>query len=572
MENYSAVSYCWGSQEQPREISLGGASFMVTRNLFEILLQLRASSQGDQILWIDALCINQLDVDERNSQVRHMHIVYEYASVTLICSGPASDAGAHMMRFLDGCPTDGDSVAQRLDSLDQRNDEFVLAFYQGLAELYLCEYWTRVWVVQEIYHSRYHETEVLWGGQSIDYVYLERIREANSWIRNEQNDVFGWSTSLAEHALRRVLFTTGTMETYSQLDFMFGYTGPALTISSEDQSTYWEFEMYRNKKCSDARDYVYGYYHLLPDGAQALTKIDYRASLSAIFLDATLAYIQATKRYDILIWPKAATRSACMDDCPSWARDWSQTTTGLGAAHYASRLSKREATDPCMEAGNRVRALSTQGIKLGTVIVVCTMVPPREAVDPDHSSRDLGILHENMLAAYRTLQALPQYEGATSTIVEGLIRAGMTRAMCLGQKMPGTRLEDIMTLFTTAQGDVLDINSLRWLEFAVEYSTGREFVAISTCHASTPYATHDVDFGMINPHARIGDSIFVLDGCRAPVVLRKADTGSGYTLVGDAYITSLNVLSTGNVKKTVEEHYFGSDGGLASHMEDITII
>jgi hypothetical protein len=506
-ESYSAVSYCWGGQAQPCEISLGGASFKVTRNLFEILLELRTSSLEDQVLWIDALCINQLDVSERNSQVKQMHMVYAYASTTLICLGPASKAGVSMMQFLHDCPVDQDTAAELLDSLERRDNNFVLAFYQGLVEFYLCEYWTRVWVVQEIYHSRRHDIKVIWGGQAIDYFCLYEIREALVRTRDEQVDVFGGSANFADHAIQRALHSAGKIEQYTQLLPLLHYKGPATTTSKGHKSLYWEIEMYRDKKCSDLRDYVYGYYRLLPDEAQALTSINYRAPAPEVYFDATLAYIQATKRYDILVWPKAAARSTFMDGYPSWVRDWSQTTIGLGPSFYTRTRSERELIVPCIEVKNRTRALSTQGIKLGTVTISCTMGPPRAFGSSDSRPTDLAIFHQNMLQAYESLQALPSYLGATSnTIRQSLIRAGMTKAMGLGLEE-----DDMMELFIAAPGDSIDEASLRWLDFALDTSTGRDLVAISTCppHGSTD----QMDVGMINPSSQIGDSIFVLDGC-----------------------------------------------------------
>lgn len=65
---YTALSYTWGSVEDKQFISLNGHRFSVTKNLFLALQDLRGSEHLK--IWIDAICINQEDVDERTNQVK----------------------------------------------------------------------------------------------------------------------------------------------------------------------------------------------------------------------------------------------------------------------------------------------------------------------------------------------------------------------------------------------------------------------------------------------------------------------------------------------------------------------
>jgi hypothetical protein len=183
------------------------------------------------------------------------------------------------------------------------------------------------------------------------------------------------------------------------------------------------------------------------------------------------------------------------------------------------------------------------------------------------SSSDVVIFHENILKACESLQALLQYPSANSNAIrQDMIRVGVIRAMSLGH---GNELqEDVMRLFTTTPGGNIDEDCLQWLQATLECSMGRDLVAISICppHGSTD----QIDFGMINPHPRIGDSIYVLDGCEAPVVLRTADEGLEYTLVGDAYMRSLEDLYSDS--HSVEDYYLGNVDEMAAYMENIVII
>ena len=79
---FSALSYCWGDQVPDRIIRVNGEEVLVTPNLESALKHLRRASER-RLLWVDAICINQTDVDERNAQVARMHTIYQKAERTI---------------------------------------------------------------------------------------------------------------------------------------------------------------------------------------------------------------------------------------------------------------------------------------------------------------------------------------------------------------------------------------------------------------------------------------------------------------------------------------------------------
>ncbi|KAI3572402.1 heterokaryon incompatibility protein-domain-containing protein, partial [Fusarium oxysporum f. sp. albedinis] len=72
---YEALSYAWGEQNTPEEVVMGGKPMFVTTSLHEALCYMRQPHE-DRILWADAICIDQSDVNERDQQVRHMVEIY----------------------------------------------------------------------------------------------------------------------------------------------------------------------------------------------------------------------------------------------------------------------------------------------------------------------------------------------------------------------------------------------------------------------------------------------------------------------------------------------------------------
>jgi len=78
-----ALSYVWGEPVFDKIIQLGGRSFRVTKNLYNILCNLRRRD-ATRVIWIDAICINQSDLEEKTHQVRLMGDIYSKAQKTVI--------------------------------------------------------------------------------------------------------------------------------------------------------------------------------------------------------------------------------------------------------------------------------------------------------------------------------------------------------------------------------------------------------------------------------------------------------------------------------------------------------
>ncbi|KAH8601332.1 heterokaryon incompatibility protein-domain-containing protein, partial [Bisporella sp. PMI_857] len=80
---FEALSYTWGSSSLGASIILNDAYFMITNNLHLALRYLRYPS-ASRVMWIDAICINQLDNEERGHQVQHMRSIYQNSTRVVI--------------------------------------------------------------------------------------------------------------------------------------------------------------------------------------------------------------------------------------------------------------------------------------------------------------------------------------------------------------------------------------------------------------------------------------------------------------------------------------------------------
>lgn len=99
---YEALSYTWDKKEsEPRFITLNGESFTVQENVERAIRRLR-QRKTPRTVWIDAICINQDDTDERNCQVLLMRDIYSKAQQVCIWLGEPTEGGKLAIGLLNG--------------------------------------------------------------------------------------------------------------------------------------------------------------------------------------------------------------------------------------------------------------------------------------------------------------------------------------------------------------------------------------------------------------------------------------------------------------------------------------
>lgn len=99
--------------------------------------------------WIDSICINQANFEERRHQVQLMHLIYRQAEQVIVWLGePSSDSYLAMdfIRFLDKTTRRKLSVAEVRAMLQQYHYR---TRWTALANLLSRKWWSRVWTVQE---------------------------------------------------------------------------------------------------------------------------------------------------------------------------------------------------------------------------------------------------------------------------------------------------------------------------------------------------------------------------------------------------------------------------------------
>lgn len=136
LQFYEAVSYTWGKPIMNKTLTCDNTFLPITENVDVMLRRLRTNRE--RRLWIDAICLNQADVDEKPCQVPLMGEIYREASNVLIWLGDATEEELQAVITIRRLRLQGlTQVTQDRRAMD------------ALFELLARPWFTRRWILQE---------------------------------------------------------------------------------------------------------------------------------------------------------------------------------------------------------------------------------------------------------------------------------------------------------------------------------------------------------------------------------------------------------------------------------------
>jgi hypothetical protein len=143
--NFTALSYCWGAPEPKGDILVNGVAWRVTPNLAAALQHSRRTEDAQTTpIWIDALCINQKDLDERSSQVAMMMAIYAQAKCVHIWLGNEVGPSSEAMEALGEIFAAG-QARDLATAWCQRSLEYVAQKLNAMIQIGENPYWQRMW-------------------------------------------------------------------------------------------------------------------------------------------------------------------------------------------------------------------------------------------------------------------------------------------------------------------------------------------------------------------------------------------------------------------------------------------
>jgi hypothetical protein len=139
-EQFEALSYAWGDDTPTEVIEFLDKSYLPIATNLESFLRYRRKREEPVALWVDAICINQQDLEEKSKQVQVMGQIYLLSSRLCIWLG---------------CPSDDSSLAMSaLREISNDSPFSKLSISQEASAAIEClmnhSWWSRAWIIQEI--------------------------------------------------------------------------------------------------------------------------------------------------------------------------------------------------------------------------------------------------------------------------------------------------------------------------------------------------------------------------------------------------------------------------------------
>ncbi|KIV99187.1 uncharacterized protein PV09_09140 [Verruconis gallopava] len=518
---YEAISYAWGNVVSEHPVFLGKHEIQVQQSAYLALHEFRFLDKP-RLIWMDALCIDQSNVAERNQQVNMMRNIFGKAKQTLIWLG-ASDSSdeeaVQLLRDIDreigikifGSQRHRTSEARQLQC-NIRATHLAEDSRISLRALLGRDWFRRVWVLQEFAVSsnvKFYcgSTDFSLDAYKITIASLDRTPELGTVYPALIN-----SLRICSFGLRlRHLFRKGRPR---RLGWIVKHTAGRF-------------------KATDPRDKIFALYGLIDNCGTAKLEADYTMTTTQVFRNAVQHILEEDKSTDFF---KIISRVAAMplgdlqSSLPSWVPDLSHIgesyRSQLKPIHNASNGAKKRTRF----SGTEKEILHVHGIILSTVTTV--LVFHKNGRDHRRSECDF------LLECKTSLTEKGEYPTGESTdhvwwrlLICDRYVDGQRRWAKASEGYP--------------QGSYLDpdVSLPSWSEHA-SFSEDKELEKLQMQYFSTKKRTSsnqnfcitsDGYVGWAPLSTQVGDCVCIFAGAYAPFILRPKD-GRYYQLVGNAYV------------------------------------
>lgn len=312
---YEALSYAWGDPVFSQLlVEMSTMSIIrITDNLYHALQALRREHQS-RLLWVDAVCIAQGDMQEKGHQVRQMSLIYREAQSVVVWIGKDDELGIleHLI-CLSGSPSDPNDCEDDDDNIRYiaytNGPHYIWYRYCRLQDVenFLGQPWfSRVWVVQEFVLAKQlhiHVGEASMSGQSF-------FRAIAFCLGSDKRLNGAWFS--LHHNLNRTLNLIAFREFHKQ---------ERIDAKSRSLTTEGKIHMARclnlleERQCSDDRDRFYALLGLLTTNTGI--KPNYALDISQVRMDVTKKTL-LTGDLSILDYSESFTTTAVSASCPSF--------------------------------------------------------------------------------------------------------------------------------------------------------------------------------------------------------------------------------------------------------------
>ena len=289
MPEYHALSYTWGPPLLTYMITINAQPYAVRLNLHDFLTVACERKLGHW-LWIDQICIAQMNTEERNHQVKLMGEIYSRAKEGIVWLGRCKENHALIMDLFLNCGAEkrgqfryhaawdgglhGEDVYDAIKpyiwggvGISRPDVERALSVFCSL------DYWSRLWIVQEVKLLR--SIRMWWGWFTFP---------AGSWKMSAPITASKSTVRLYERQWLRIEWLLDKSARPSVLPSIAG-KGHLEYICTDTSPRLWQIlEHTVGNRCEDPRDVVFGIQSIVHTTARQ--DVDYRKPVEQVLSEA----------------------------------------------------------------------------------------------------------------------------------------------------------------------------------------------------------------------------------------------------------------------------------------------
>ncbi|KAI8631384.1 heterokaryon incompatibility protein-domain-containing protein [Xylariaceae sp. FL1651] len=313
--DYQALSYRWDTTDMQSEMEISGLKFNVATGLFKALNQICANLRGKSTIdmWVDAICINQKMVTERNAQVSIMNRIYSLASSVVIWIGESNDDTDETLRMIKTLATTNvmeprNHVFRDFENLFSRHNFSNSNLTNGCIDLLKRPYWERTWTIQELTLPK-SEPVVMCGTYSVSldsfaatlkslaHHLFFPFRRWNSVMLNDRapENLKSLHGIFQGHSLFKVV----SMLRRGYREF-FGHDIEGFRAYNTGYTLRTALMLTRESQCSDSRDKIYGILGISDTDTRKGITVNYLKSSKEVFIEAVTFLIFENVGFGIL--------------------------------------------------------------------------------------------------------------------------------------------------------------------------------------------------------------------------------------------------------------------------------
>ncbi|CAN9417170.1 unnamed protein product, partial [Alternaria alternata] len=319
---YDAISYTWRDLNKTKRLIVNGEWLACPAAVQNIVLD-RASYSCERYIWIDFVCINQDDLDERNQQVKLMRAIYATADRVIVWLGNASGAELALnllyeLRDLVLRTPESPTLDEIQFSPRQhlRSDQWI-----ALSKLLNHAYWTRTWIIQEIAAAQ--RVHVMYSRRYLQWEYLAAF--AMTFYTPDRENFTHF----------REMIATGLPLSSGISQIMYLATIRLQIQEGEALKLEQMIEKFHSCRASDPRDRIYGIQGITTANEAAQLLPDYRKSVEEVYMGTTLYLMELEYPFYPLHFAGVGNLGR-IPTLPSWVPDFSSGRHHATLGHWAN--------------------------------------------------------------------------------------------------------------------------------------------------------------------------------------------------------------------------------------------